>query len=126
MSKNIEANKSVVRRYLRAVVNADAEKIESLHHPDAKYWTLGRGDIDRNTYIGGTKMLLSASKRRIDIKTITAEDDRVCVECEAEFVFGDRVYRNIYSLIFTVQDDVIVQAHEYMDPRASEKAIKLS
>lgn len=122
MSNNTEANKSIVRRYFRAVVDADAEKIELLHHPDARYWTLGRGNIDRATYIGGTKMLSRATKRRIDIKTITAEDDRVCVECEGEFVFGDRVYRNMYNILFIVRDDVIVEAREYMDPRASEKA----
>ena len=122
MSTNTEANKSVVRRYLQAVVDGDAETIEMLHHPDARYWSIGRGHMDRETYMGGTKKLSSASKRRVDIKSITAEEDRVSVECESEFVFGDKVYRNIYNNMFIIRDGFIVEGREYMDPRVTLKA----
>jgi uncharacterized protein len=122
MPNDIERNKDVVRRYLQAVIDGDFPTIDSLHHPKATYWVLGQGDMDRATYIGLVKQLASASKRNLVISSITAEDDRVSVECKGEMVFGDTVYRNTYNNMFVVRDGLIVAAREYMDPRASGEA----
>ena len=47
---SVEANKDVVRRYMQAVMDADIATIESLQHKDVKWWVLGVGALDRDSF----------------------------------------------------------------------------
>jgi len=114
-----EANKAVVRRYMRAVEEGDVETIEALQHPDCRWWILGHGDMSRADFIASVKGgLLTARKRTAEIIGMTAEGDRVAVEVRGEMVFPYRIYRNEYHNLLIIRDGRIVSGKEYMDTRA--------
>ncbi len=118
-----EANKAIVRRYMQAVIDGDIDTIEALQHPDVKWWILGFGDMDRAAFTASVKGgLIAASERRVEITGLTAEGDRVAVECWSEMVFPDRVYRNQYHNLLVIRGGLIVEGREYMDTRAAVAA----
>lgn len=116
---DMEANKAVARRYMRAIEEGDVEALEALQHPDCHWWILGHGDMSRADFIAKVRGgLLSAQQRTVEIIGITAEGDRVAVEARGEMIFPDRVYRNEYHNLLIVRDGQIVSGKEYMDTRA--------
>lgn len=120
---DVEANKAVVRRYMQAVIDGDDEAIESLQHPDAKWWILGYGDMSRADFIASVRSgLLTAKERHVEIITLTAEGDRVAVEAVSEMTFPDRTYRNEYHNLLVIRDGQIVEGREYMDTRLAAAA----
>ena len=120
---DIEANKTVARRYMQAVVDGDIATVEALQHPDCTWWILGFGDMTRAAFIDSVRDgLLTANKRVADIIGITAEGDRVAVEVRGEMTFPDTVYRNEYHNVLIVRDGLIVSGKEYMDTRAAAAA----
>ncbi|WP_336971217.1 nuclear transport factor 2 family protein [Sphingobium aromaticiconvertens] len=122
----IEANKMVARRYMRAVEEGDVATIEALQHPDCTWWILGHGDMSRADFIASVKAgLLTASKRTAQIVGITAEGDRVAVEVRGEMVFADRVYRNEYHNLLIIRDGQILSGKEYMDTRVVAEAFSI-
>ncbi|GFE75770.1 nuclear transport factor 2 family protein [Novosphingobium aerophilum] len=120
---DIEKNKAIARRYMRAVEEGDLETIEALQHPDCQWWILGHGDMTRADFIASVKGgLLSAERRTANVVGITAEGERVAVEVSGEMVFPDRVYRNEYHNLLIIRDGQIVSGKEYMDTRAVAEA----
>ena len=120
---SVEANKNVVRRYMRAVMEGDIATIESLQHKDVTWWVLGVGALDRDSYNASVRSsLLSAEKRVVRITGMTAEGDRVAYEAESEMTFSDKVYRNMYHNLVVIRDGVIVAGREYMDTKAVQEA----
>ena len=120
---DLEANKAVARRYLRAVEQGDVETIEALQHPECSWWILGHGDMSRADFIASVKGgLLTATRRTAQVVGITAEGDRVAVEVRGEMVFPDRVYRNDYHNLLIIRDGQIVAGKEFMDTRAIAEA----
>jgi ketosteroid isomerase-like protein len=116
---SVEDNKALVRRYMQAVIDGDIGTIEALQHPDVKWWVLGVGDLDRAQFTEGVRTaLLTADTRHIEITGLTAEGDRVAVECRSEMVFPGHVYRNIYHNLLVIRDGVIIEGREYMETRA--------
>src|SRR3546814_3764638 len=68
---------ALVRRYLQAVIDGDVDTVEGVQHPDCKWWVVGQGDIDRETFNAMTRSgLLAAEKRSLEIISMTAEGDR--------------------------------------------------
>jgi ketosteroid isomerase-like protein len=120
---SVEANKDVVRRYMQAVMDADIATIESLQHKDVKWWVLGVGALDRDSFNASVRSgLLSAEKRVVTITGMTAEGDRVAYEAEGEMTFPDKVYRNVYHNLLIIRDGLIVEGREYMDTKAVQEA----
>ena len=120
---DIEANKAVARRYLRAVEEGDIDVIEALQHPDCSWWILGHGDMSRADFIDSVKQgLLTSERRSVEVVGITAEGDRVAVEVRGEMVFPGRVYRNDYHNLLIIRDGQIVSGKEFMDTRAVAEA----
>src|SRR3546814_16487137 len=104
MTTITEANKALVRRYLQAVIDGDVDTVEGVQHPDCKWWVVGPGDIDRETFNAMTRSgLLAAEKRSLEIISMTAEGDRVAYEANGEMVFHDRVYRTTYPNLFVIR-----------------------
>src|SRR3546814_9117780 len=78
MTTITEANKALVRRYLQAVIDGDVDTVEGVQHPDCKWWVVGQGDIDRETFNAMTRSgLLAAEKHSLEIISMTAEGERV-------------------------------------------------
>jgi ketosteroid isomerase-like protein len=119
----IEANKDLVKRYSQAVIDGDMDTLLALQHADVKWWVLGRGELDRETFNAAVRNgLLSAKKRSVVVTGLTAEGDRVAYEAQGEMVFEDRVYRNTYHNLLVIRDGLIVEGREYMDTMASTEA----
>jgi ketosteroid isomerase-like protein len=123
MMSDIEANKAVARRYMRAVEEGDVEAIEALQHPDCSWWILGHGDMSRADFIDSVKLgLLTAERRTAEVVGMTAEGDRVAIEVRGETVFPGHVYRNQYHNLLIIRDGQIVSGKEFMDTRAVAEA----
>lgn len=120
---SVEENKALVRRYMDAVIDGDIDTIVALQHPEVKWWVIGVGEMDGATFNAQVRDgLLAATKRTITLKGIVAEGDRVAYEAEGEMVFPGGVYRNVYHNLLIIRDGLIVEGHEYMDPRAAAEA----
>jgi ketosteroid isomerase-like protein len=53
---------------------------------------------------------------RHEIKTLTAEEDRVAIETESHADLpGGRVYRNVYHFLLRIEGDKVASAQEYTD-----------
>lgn len=121
----IENNKRIVHRYRQALIDGDMATIESLQHPNVRWWILGQGEISREQFNSLVRTgLMSATKRSLTITGMTAEGDRVAYEAQGEMVFADRVYRNTYHNLLVIRDGLIVEGHEYMDTRAVAEAFR--
>jgi uncharacterized protein len=117
---NIENNKALVRRFLGAVEHNGVAKAMEFVADDGSWWVLGRPPLG-GTYnkSGITHLLLKALESieggwTIDVKAVTAEEDRVAVECENEAkLVNGTTYRGHYHMLFTVRDGKIQQVKEY-------------
>jgi ketosteroid isomerase-like protein len=118
-----DRNRAVVLRLMRAMDVCDVATIREIITPDATWWVLGVGEMDRETLIGQLQALLgNARVAETLILGTTAEDDRVAVESHGNFVFEDgRAYRNRYHHLYTVRDGRVVGVREYLDLRETER-----
>lgn len=125
---SIAANKRLAIALLQASGKHDGETFAALMHPDATYWTSGKphlfgyaGEQGRETicaYMAGPSIFVGGVETTFG--EITAEDDRVAVECETRGVLPDgRVYTNMYHYLFTVRDGKILRVKEYLDTQSA-------
>lgn len=115
-----EQNKQVVLRFIHAMGASDGASAIPCLDPEA--FTLAKGfgkfaGIRRYETIVGTidafKVLLPTGLRP-DIKSVTAEGDRVVVEFEGNAVTSaGKPYCNQYCMVFTLRAGRIRQVHEY-------------
>ncbi len=116
-----DPHRQLLDRYVAAIVAGDVDTIESLQHPDVRWWVLGVGDLDRDQFMAGCRAaLFAATSRSIRITGVTVEGERLAYEAEGEMAFPDRVYRNVYHNLWVIRDGLIVEGREYMDPRTDE------
>jgi len=116
MSDAIEANKSVVRRFLGAIEAGDIDTIEALQAPGCTWWVAGGGELSRAGYTDAVKsMLLTADTRRVEIVGLIGEGETVAAEIRSRMAFGERVYANEYHDLFVIRDGLIVHGREYFD-----------
>ena len=116
MTEAIEANKTIVRRFLSAVEAGDLATIEALQASECTWWVAGGGEMSRAAYTDAVKsMLLTATSRRVEIVGLIGEGDTVAVEIRSRMAFGDRVYVNEYHDLFVIRDGRIVHGREYFD-----------
>lgn len=121
-------NKALARRFLESAFRLDAEAATALTTAGFRWWVLGEPDLlrasgvrDREGFqrtIRGMRKVLPDGMRH-DIRGITAEDDRIAVEVEAE---GDwatgETYRNSYHFLIRVEGGRVAEVREYMDTLA--------
>ena len=115
-----EQNKQVVLTFIHAMGASDGASAIPCLDPEA--FTLAKGfgkfaGIRKYETIVGTidafKVLLPTGLRP-DIKTVTAEGDRVVVEFEGNAVTSDgKPYCNQYCMVFTMRNGRILQINEY-------------
>ena len=115
---NLEANKQIARAFLKAIADGDLDAVEALLHPEAKWWIIGVGDLDRPSLVEGLKMLIAADPRTLDVTGILAEGDQVAVEMTGEMVYPGRVYQNQYHNLFRIQDGQSIHGKEYLNTQA--------
>ncbi|HVK98947.1 MAG TPA: nuclear transport factor 2 family protein [Dongiaceae bacterium] len=115
-----EQNKQVVLTFINAMGSSDGATAAACLAEDA--FTLAKGfgkfaGVRRYETIVGTvdafKQLLPTGLRP-DIKSVTAEENRVVVEFEGNATTCDgKPYNNQYCMLFTLADGKIKQVNEY-------------
>lgn len=132
---SVEANKTVVRRYFKAIEDADYDTIEKLLADEVRFWLppsvpdgvecQGRHDIMRNIVESIAGLYDPLVGLHPDIRHLTAEDDRVA----AELVIRGRSkasgldYENHYHFLFVIRDGRIVEFHEHLDTLYAFRAL---
>jgi ketosteroid isomerase-like protein len=118
----IAENKELARRFIAAISRGDIEAISRSFADDGTVWTIGTLPISGTFSAAQVK---EASHRvldlfpdglEIEIKGMTAEDDRVAIEAESHgrHVSG-KTYANVYHFLMRVRDGKIVEWREYLD-----------
>jgi ketosteroid isomerase-like protein len=85
---------------------------------DAQWWVPGTGWLSRAQFM---KLVEMFSERisgpvALTIEGVTAEDDRVAVEAQAQATLKNgKIYRNTYHFLFIFRDGKICRAKEYND-----------
>ena len=123
-----ESNKQTALELLRASHVHDGPKFESLMHPEATYWVIGKphlfsygGEQTRDqicAYMASPSIFPGGIKATFG--AITAEDDRVAVEVETEGTLPDgRVYTNVYHYLMWFKDGKVLRVKEYLDTQSA-------
>jgi ketosteroid isomerase-like protein/carbon monoxide dehydrogenase subunit G len=115
-----EQNKQVVLKFIHAMGNSDGASAIPCLDPQASTLAKGYGKFSGvrhyDTIVGtidAFKVLLPTGLRP-DIKTVTAEGERVIVEFEGNAITSEgKPYCNQYCMVFTMRDGRILQVNEY-------------
>jgi ketosteroid isomerase-like protein len=115
-----EQNKSVVLKFLDAMGTCDGTTAATYLAPDAFTLAKGFGKFagarHYDTIVGtidAFKQLLPTGLQ-LDIKSVTAEADRVVIEFEGNATTCDgKPYNNQYCMVFTLAEGKIKQVNEY-------------
>ncbi len=125
-----EQNKQVVLKFIEAMGRSDGATAATCLAPDA--FTLAKGfgkfaGVRHYDTIVGTidafKKLVPTGLRP-DIKSVTAESDRVVVEFEGNATTCDgKPYNNQYCMVFTLAGSKIKQVNEYFCTILAEEVL---
>ncbi len=132
---SIEANKAVVRRYFKAIEEADYETIEKLLADEVRFWLppsvpdgiefQGRHDIMRNIRESIAGLYDVSVGLHPEIQHLTAEDDRVAAELviRGRSKASRKDYENHYHFLFVIRDGKIAEFHEHLDTLYAFRAL---
>lgn len=117
VAQHPEINRAIVLRLMRALNVCDIATIRDIVAPDATWWVLGMGTIDRETLIAQLQAMLGSAKvAETHIVGTTSEGERVAIESRGNFEFEDgRIYRNSYHHLFVVRSEQVIGVREYLD-----------
>jgi hypothetical protein len=117
-----QANKAVALSFLEAIAAGNLARIDDLLDPKLQWWVQGWGFVDRDRFVPSLGQTITrASARKIDVPFVTAEDDRVAVAAQGEFLFPEGAYSNNYHYLFTIADGRIVSGREYLDTQIAAR-----
>jgi ketosteroid isomerase-like protein len=132
---SVEANKAVVRRYFKAIEDADYDSIEKLLADEVRFWLppsvpdgaelAGRHDIMRNIRESIAGLYDVGVGLHPEIRHLTAEDDRVAAELviRGRSKASGRDYENHYHFLFVIRDGRIAEFHEHLDTLYAFRAL---
>lgn len=123
-----EANKATAIALLKASGKHDGETFAALLHPEATYRVIGKphlfpyaGEQTREqivAYMSTPSIFVGGVETTFG--DITAEDDRVAVECSIRGELPDgRVYTNVYHYLFQFRDGKVIRVKEYLDTQSA-------
>jgi len=123
-----EANKQTAIALLQASGKHDGEAFAALLHPEATYWVIGKphlfaysGEQSRESicaYMATPSIFVGGVETTFG--DITAEDDRVALECSIRGELPDgRVYTNVYHYLFKFRDGKVIRVKEYLDTQSA-------
>ena len=132
---SIEANKTVVRRYFKAIEEADYAAIESLLANEVRFWLppsvpdgvefAGRHEVMRNIVESIAGLYDLRVGLHPEILHLTAEDDRVAAELviRGRSKANGKDYENHYHFLFVIRDGKIAEFHEHLDTLYAFRAL---
>jgi uncharacterized protein len=111
---DIAANRQVALAFLRSLETGPRFDLVA---PDARWWIQGHGYLSLAEFralverVAGTK-----SPSHMIIHHVTAEEDRVAIECDGKGRLHDgRPYENTYHFLIFVRDGLIREVREHFD-----------
>lgn len=121
VNNQLADNKEIARQFLEALGNCDLKGALSHVSSEMVIDTKGTSIVSgRREYNEVVQLLTGISQAlaeplRWTWLNITAEDDRVAIECTSETVLkGNVPYGNQYHFLFMLRDGKIVELREYM------------
>ena len=132
---SIEANKTVVRRYFKAIEEADYATIENLLANEVRFWLppsvpdgvefAGRHEVMRNIVESIAGLYDVRVGLHPEILHLTAEDDRVAAELviRGRSKANGKDYENHYHFLFVIRDGKIAEFHEHLDTLYAFRAL---
>ena len=125
-----EQNKSVVLKFINAMGTSDPEAADEClaadAFTDAKGFCALSGVRHRDEIVGtiGAFQLLLPTGLCPEVKTVTADGDRVAVEFEGHSTTkAGKEYNNQYCMVFTLADGKIKQVNEYFCTKLAEEVL---
>ncbi len=119
---DIEANKAVVRGFLKAMSRGDMAYILDAYAEDGYVHTMGStpisGKYDKAQIAAFASGIYDAfpSGLTFTISGVTAEGDRVAVEAESDGAhISGQNYHNFYHFLFILRDGKVTSLTEYLD-----------
>jgi len=107
----IERNKTIVENFIARTQVGSKEDAGEFVSKTARVWLSGLGLVRRDDIIAAWRGYDNGQ-----ILNVTAEDNRVAVEYQADTTRPDGSrYANMYHLLFFVEDAKIVEIREYSD-----------
>lgn len=128
MPSQSDANRAIIEAFF-ATASAGGDVLDFLAE-DATWWVPGHwqlGGTYRKDELGPVfeiALALMEVKPRFTIHAMTAEDDRVAVDCDGEGRFRDGTpYLNTYHFLFRLRDGRIVAVKEFMNTAYMSKVL---
>ena len=121
---SIEANKHVVREWVRRWNAGDADAVAALYHEDGFSWRIsGISPVSQKYSRDEIVEIIRATFARpmqqphnIEMRYLTAEEDRVSLEFIGRAVFADGTeFVNYYHTLFFIRDGKIAKGRAYLD-----------
>lgn len=117
-------DKQTVTDFLHAI--AKGQWPEELVTADMTAWTLTSGEMSRDKFAGGIKLLAAIFSGTLSylIDDIVAEGDRVVVETRSEgTLINGEAFHNVHVFSFFLQDGRIRRVAEYMNPQVVQAQV---
>ena len=126
----IEANKAVVKAYLKALGGGDVEALKQVLTADVAAICTGTsllsGTRNHADICAAAGFLGAVTKAGIDFRILamTAEEDRVSCEVEGySTLVSGQDYNNQYNFLFFIRDGRIWQIKEYIDTKLTDAVL---
>jgi ketosteroid isomerase-like protein len=126
-NETLNANKQLTAAFFQAINDGRYADAAALLDPNGTWWALARrADRPALVQLDRIHALANEAKAgmRFTINTMTAEDDRVAVECEGYAEFDDRVYNNLYCFLVRVEAGRLAQLWMYDDTALGERVLR--
>jgi len=118
----LEQNKTLARNFIEALNRADQEAVLGAYAEGASVWTAGSTPISGRRSVDELKPFLAGildafpQGIHFDIKTLTAESNRVAMEVESRAIHASgKNYQNQYHFLMYIENGKIVELREYLD-----------
>jgi len=111
---DIAANRQVALAFLRSLETGPRFDLVA---PDACWWIQGQGYLSLAEFRALVERVAATkSPSHMIIHHVTAEEDRVAIECDGKGRLHDgRPYENTYHFLIFVRDGLIREVHEHFD-----------
>ena len=128
--ERLEANKEIARQFFERLSAGDVDGVVALYSDRCTCWVAGTlpfsGTQPRERLpelIGGVGLMFPEGLR-FDVRSLTAEADRVSAEAESfgRHVSG-QVYNQLYHYLFVIRDGKIDEIKEYFDTVHAEDVL---
>jgi uncharacterized protein len=123
MTHDIEANRQVALGFLKSLETGPRFDLVA---PDARWCIQGHGYLSLAEFRALVERVAKTKvPSHMTIRHVTAEEDRVAIECDGKGVQHDgQPYDNTYHFLFFVRDGLVCEVHEHFDTAYARDALK--